>query len=1148
MHCTQLPVTRCFQRRFPLASAMLAITVLGSAGVAESATCEADSCNGSHSSLFAIAHDHNDYADTILYRVTLPEQATGTAFGDGTNGFFYRTSYDGGNTYASIVPFNGIGLTAEGAPSLRPFSFIVKLPKTATEFSLQACASDYAEDTSGAAECSKILWTDDYAALPTPTVGASPLPNSLSLEYLNSTVSVRNNGVFGTRVLLKASEPLTEAQIDWLYDHLVFLDGSNNVYSNDVLADSTESPSFAALTIEQAAQPTEPGGDAYITKYGQVTQPVTPNDPSQTANRYYWVYSTNVSNVDGGQSIPISVGWLYDVSANCLGALSGYANSRDPNCSVPASEGALGGSNAILELSVLSGSDVTVQGQSENAAGTRFVRTVDLLMSDSHSLCTAPVNPLAVYGQDAVNLPNYVINRTTASGTAWQKQFPPALYYVLPTGFGNCDGAQAPFCDLSSNYTAYTPAYLDQNGLGGSLNGNSTSAPLLGTTNGTFKVLDQYKLDNLATVGTNTLVWFDNCGYGHLYQDDALSGRLTVPPSNKPSQFPLFVYSLSNSLDEPVVFAKECCASLYQENTNNCTQQQDGTLTECAYNPPQQIGKSVNAGEYSGSGIYVGPGETVKYTTMFSDEVVQTYNAVSGAELFKMRLMAARSSVTDAGDPVVYDCDDPNARVALTGTGSNWTVDIGSTATTAMTCKPGKAQGACPWPLLAGTGTGAWSGYTFCSLTSAQDSSLLLDVANWAKQTLAPSQTVTLMAWGANGQSGHSNGSRHGGAGGAEGFASTVLTGADLQAIPAFYAYLAAQAGSTSQGASSTILAKRPLSSVSAQDLTNGEPEDNVLLIAGGGAGGGDGAKDFGSVFQGGAGGRGGYACANADTLPSSAVSVAGAGGARSCHPPGDGGCSEEAKCTGGTGGNSQGDGNAGSGGSGGANGTAGIGGYSSGTGWRQWGSLVGTTINTGRGGGNQNYGGAGGGGYGGGGGSESCSGSGGGGAGGGGGGSFAAANTAYEPLAPQPSACKPPWGGSATTGTVQLFYAGTALAFPGKLSTEAHPELGECLNATAAYGDIITSSTGWQLRWRSNGALAVMVGNSEVKWTTEAYGNAAELCFQNTDGNLVINEGGSTPWATGVGGARLAFDGECNVVLLNASNEAIWSTGTSCG
>jgi hypothetical protein len=271
--------------------------------------------------------------------------------------------------------------------------------------------------------------------------------------------------------------------------------------------------------------------------------------------------------------------------------------------------------------------------------------------------------------------------------------------------------------------------------------------------------------------------------------------------------------------------------------------------------------------------------------------------------------------------------------------------------------------------------------------------------------------------------------------------------------------------------------------------------------------------------------------------------------------------CSGATACTGGGGGNSNGKGNGGSGGSGNSGGSAGIGGFGGNYGWLEYGSLVGvgSPLGSGDGPGPNNYGGGGGGGYGGGGGSESCSGSGGAGAGGGGGGSFAAVNTAQDALAPTSDACAPPVAPSGYDGMIQFAYAGDAIAFPNKLSTQENPNLTSCLAASSDTGYVLRSTDDWHLAWQGDGNLVLYDTQGTAPWATRTnYPTSdpgAQLCFQG-DGNLVVyNASGTSLWASdtadnehgGNGGRRLAFDGPCEVAILNADNQVLWSTGTSC-
>lgn len=797
-------------------------------------------------------------------------------------------------------------------------------------------------------------------------------------------------------------------------------------------------------------------------------------------------------------------------------------------------------SSDLLSMTVFDGTELKVNTPSSQPPGATFKRTVSLEIQDTRALCTAPVNPLAIRTNAAQNLANYVVNDLTAATTTWSKTFPNALYYVTPAGLGNCGTGEAPFCAGSENYTGYIPAYLDANQVGGTANGNSTASWTLGSSGGSFSVFDQYQLTDFETNATssNSLIWFDNCGYGHIYSEGTITGRLSLPPSDIPTNFPVFSYDITNSRKEPVVFAKECCASLYQQT---CVVNENGNQV-CSLVPPQQIGTSVNDTANSGSGILVGPGDTVTYQTIYSDEVIQAYHAVTGNPLFKMRLKPPRDSVSKAGDATLYACNDPDAKVALSGSNASWSLEIGSSATTALTCTAGNAQGLCPWPMYADTGSGAWSGYTWCTNDDNQHSSFLPEFGTWAGYMLDPNRPVSLMAGGSPGHSGANRSFGKGGGGGGGGSALTVQTGAALAEIPELYVYIGTQTPMTTQGASATIVGKRPLTSLTDAQRQNQTSLSDFLLIAGGGAAGGDGSKNLLVLStNGGAGGVGGHACAN-DSANFAQASAAGSSGAQVMVP--DPPNPPNYLCTPGSGGNSNGLGAAGGGPTAG---TAGIGGESDGTGWLQGGSLVVNQLNTGKGARTVDDGGAGGGGYGGGGGGSACENSGHAGPGGGGGGSFAAKNTAYEPLVPTNANCSAIYGLGFTTGIFQLAYPGEAIAFRGYLSTANHPQPTQCLTASTDNGDLIRSSSNWVLNWGSNGALSLFDDKSTAQFQTQAFGGDAELCFQGSDGNLVINVGNGTPWATGVGGTRLGFDGPCNVEMLGANNLAIWSTNTSC-
>jgi hypothetical protein len=106
-----------------------------------------DSCVHTHSQLFAVSHAFVDPANTVYYRVTVPAAPTGTDWGNGTNGFFYRATVAGGSTKSSTyVPFNGVNIGAGDRPMLPQFTFIVAADvsqgEANTKLAISACASD----------------------------------------------------------------------------------------------------------------------------------------------------------------------------------------------------------------------------------------------------------------------------------------------------------------------------------------------------------------------------------------------------------------------------------------------------------------------------------------------------------------------------------------------------------------------------------------------------------------------------------------------------------------------------------------------------------------------------------------------------------------------------------------------------------------------------------------------------------------------------------------------------------------------------------------------------------------------------------------------------------------------------------------------
>ena len=940
-----------------------------------------DVCTQTHTTLFAIAHAYTDPLNTVLYRVTVPAWSPGTNWGDGNNGFFYQVTLAAGGsavTTHNFVPFNGVGVSSSGQPQLPAFSFIVAEDlsgQTLSDLSLSvtACSSNYTFNGSSPA-CAKSYWTDTYGpTLITPIAGPPPVV-SQTVTLSTSTASLPNTGVYPAAVTVTLPSSISTADAQWIYSHLIFVDQDGNAYSNDLYDVSNPSRrSFGALPLETAGyvDPSSTSVTAYRTKYGAQSAQQSASFPDQ----FYYLYSRDQYQPDGQSPFPVGVGYIYDSSTGCTdlvgagtrcGVVSGSVNTEPaidvyPNssagqgtASVTANDGISAGSEEIRSFTVNSGS----------------------------GLCTAAVNPLAINTASAYNQPNYVLDQQSGS---WGLSFPAALYYVSAAGFGNCDSAQTPFCERTSDYVGYIPHYADANGYGTLNGGSTTGSPVVG-----FQLADEYQVEAVPANKTNSLVWFDNCGYGSVYSETNINQRVQNLPA-PPNSGKTYIYTIKNDLGFPVVFSKECCASFYQQNLN---------LDPIAYEPPQQIDNTY--------GIFIAAGQSLTYQTLFNDEATVVYDAGSGTQLFKLRLNASGA---------VYACNESGWLAAISGSDAAYTVTLGSGALTCGTV------GACPFGMTASTS----GDQVTCTATT---SSFLLGLPDWKTEVAATTSSLQLRAWGGAGyEGGACSGSTGGGAGGAGGFALSVQTVSDIP--DALYAYIGSPGSTYQLAGASSVLATAPLSTI-ANPLTIKDPSAFALLVAGGGGGGGHTYCADGEGFDGGSGGAGGTAVADAPAN-GTAASTAGGNGADSQD-------SQDTNVAGGTGGNPSP--NEGGAGSGGSSGTQGLGGFGTNgdAKWNDSGSLIpppdacATPPPTptpqaegqwcgGNGGNTHDNGGAGGGGFGGGGGgTENANHAG---SGGGGGGSWAVANTAFDPTAPLDSVPASPGG---TTGAVQFVYYTGAL------------------------------------------------------------------------------------------------------------------------
>ena len=826
------------------------VTVTPSPTVA--AVCVPDTCQAttdcdcqSRTSLFAIAHSYTDPTDTVLYRVSVASWSTGTAWGDGTNGFFYQATVGGAAPETlAYVPFNGMAVDSDGDPALPAFHFIVPANVSAgtgaTSITITACASNQAgtleTDDCGEEQyvptCTTALWSETYSTLTTPSVG--PAPSALvdgSLDFDGtSVVTVQNTGVYPGALTLAPPDGLSASDQAWLYNHLVFFDDDGNPYTNDIFDDCSH-PSVGVLTIDEAAYAL-PGQSTYGTKYGTTATLTAVTAPDRQFFFYSW---------DQQQTAAIDVGaqFIFDYSADCPGWINGGPGSIAGTCQLDElSGGPAGDLPAIAPYAQVIPANTagTFSTATSAQAGTQENRTVAISGEVGVSLCEYALNPLAVNDDDAYNPPDYVID----DGAGDWGSFPQGLSYIVPSGFGTC-GSAAPFCESASGYTAYIPHYADTDGDFGTLNGGSTAEPLIGS----FALADEYAIGDIAAATANTILWFDNCGYGHTYEESSgtepsLGTRKALP--SPPNSGSTYQYDVTNQLAYPIVLGKECCASWYQENTD---------VSPTAWEPPVQLDDTY--------GTFIGAGQTLTYETLFSDEVLVVYDAGTGALLFKLRLHPS--------DGAVYACSADDWSVGIAGS-NPYTVAIGGAASQSLACG---SVGLCPF----GT-TAAQDGVSItCTATG---SSFLLGIPEWAAAIAADTGAIQLRAWGAEGDD----------EGGDAGFAMTVMAPADLDAN--LYGYVG-----SAYGVSSLIIGQ-PLSLITAAVAGNTTDPATVgaLVIAGGGGTSGDGDN-------GGAGGNGGVAIANQDPT-GGAVSVGGgnggAGGAGSGNGgnssgTGDGGSSE---------------------------------------------------------------------------------------------------------------------------------------------------------------------------------------------------------------------------------------------------------------
>jgi len=1010
-------------------------------GPGPSCNANTDTCAEGATRLFAIAHSYSDPVNTVLYRVTIPQWSTGGEFGDGTNGFFYRVTIAGHtNETRNYVPFNGIGVASDGSPQLPPFHFIVPVDvangSTGTTVTIDACAANYATSGGTVPTCSKTLWTNTYNPLPMPSVGPPPF-DFVELDFLrNNSVTIPNSGLYPGQLTLTANGISTTQQAQWLADHLVFFDDCLEPYTNDIF-DDTSHRSIGVLGIDEALHLNQ-DGSAYIGKYGDLN-PVT---AATFPNKQYFFYTLDQQDTS---QIEVGVQFLYDQSASCPGYINNTGSSAS-TCGGFALAAPQKRSASCNNLpSVNPQASIVPQQPNQSTpnapslstqvtAGTQEIRT--LYFQPGGGVCSRPVNPLA----GSNGRPNYVIRQSSAAGgNFWARSFPNALYYVMPSGFGNCDlRTAAPFCELTSGYAAYIPQYAATDGSFGSLNGGSTAAPVIGSV----ELADQYELPGLAGSTTNAMIWFDNCGYGYTYEEcsacqQKLGTRKNLP--TPPNNGKVVNYTVTNQLAGAVVLSKECCASWYQENQNT---------NPVTWEPPQVLD--------NGYGAFIGTGRTLTYDTLFNSESWVVYDATSGAKRFKLRVGPDGSHV--------YSCGAHAGSATVSGS----SITLASAGVGTIACG---TVGTCPFGL-----TASQSGSTVTCQGTTSD--YILGMEEWSREVALISDTVRLEAWGAGARAGDSNAGRTGGTAGHGGFAMTAYSPLDLDQN--MYTYVAP----SGRGAA-TIVTTGPELSLLTQDAAKNVTDPTaagVLLIAGGGGDGGDLAYDpddptnMGKTF--GDGGAGAVAIANSPDLFQTA-SAAGADGKA-------GDCVAGGSQTGGHGGNSNGFGLGGS-----NRGSNGLGGFGTGSNWTTGHALIPpSSWSAGHGGSGSGLGGAGGGGFGGGGGvnESGCAG------GGGGGGSWAAANTVHDPNAPSSAPSSP----NGTGGAVQIVYSKTKVPCPPGVTSGSF-ENGKlsCLFRSSSASDL----TAWINELKDLGAVTGSTAVRLTAWGGQ--GGQSGLAYPGNGGTV---------------------------------------------
>jgi len=100
----------------------------------------------------------------------------------------------------------------------------------------------------------------------------------------------------------------------------------------------------------------------------------------------------------------------------------------------------------------------------------------------------------------------------------------------------------------------------------------------------------------------------------------------------------------------------------------------------------------------------------------------------------------------------------------------------------------------------------------------------------------------------------------------------------------------------------------------------------------------------------------------------------------------------------------------------------------------------------------------------------------------------------------------------------------------------------------TLSQNGVILENDGVTLQWNSDGNLALYFYNKEIFWQSSTGGKGSLLIFQESDGKLIIKDGGGNViWSTtGTGGQLLQLQADRNLVLLSASNRPVWESNST--